>query len=92
MKNGEKESGLPVPPCRSRFCRYPLAQLPEIEAHASLNQYGPELAKHWSTELRTRVIQVKQDEAEQGPTVYWPAFEESRVTLYSTRSWSIPFS
>lgn len=41
-------------------CRYPLAQLPEIEAHASLNQYGPELAKHWSTELRTRVIQVNK--------------------------------
>lgn len=37
--------------------RYPLPQLPEIEAHPAINQFGPELAQHWLVELRTRVIQ-----------------------------------
>jgi 26S proteasome regulatory subunit N5 len=37
--------------------RYPLPQLPEIEVHPALTQYGPELAQHWLAQLRTRVIQ-----------------------------------
>lgn len=37
--------------------RYPLPQLPEIEAHAAITMYGPELARHWLEGLRTRVIQ-----------------------------------
>lgn len=47
----------PPPKPHQQQNRYPLPQLPEIEAHAAITQYGPELAKHWLTDLRTRVIQ-----------------------------------
>jgi hypothetical protein len=74
MEDEGKGSGLTCSTLSLASCRYPLAQLPEIEAHASLNQYGPELAKHWSTELRTRVIQVnkmKTSSVEPFSGLYW---------------------
>lgn len=61
-EHGKVQHLLTLPPaCLSILDggRYPLAQLGEIEAHASINQFGAELAKHWLTDLRTRVIQVR---------------------------------